>query len=362
MGSESFDGAATVRRSWAPWVALAVLCLPAVACGKKGDPTPPPRVIPAQTTNLRAAQRGDQLVLRLGYPATTTAGAKLPGLDTLEISQLTVPAPDPESPPPVDAAQFAAAAKPLATLSGAELQSAVAGDSMVVRLPLPAATTPPTLHVFGIRTKATGGETSAWSNLARLVPKPPPAPPTDLVVTPQARGVELTWTAPAGTGAGFLVYRRPAESRAYGDPLATLPAEARSHLDTTARFGERYIYSVTALASAQPRVESAFAVEREVDYADRFAPAPPADVVALPGTGGVELLWKTSPDGDTVGYHVYRRDPDAEFRRLTTQPTAELKFSDSGLAAGLVYTYRVTAVDGVGNEGPASPDVEARPR
>lgn len=362
MGSESFDGVAAMRRRWAPWVALVVVFLPAVACGKKGDPTPPPRVIPAQTSNLRAAQRGDQLVLRLGYPATTTAGARLPGLESLEISQVTVPAPDPAAPPTVDAARFAAAARPLATLSGAELQSAIAGDSIVVRLPLPAATTPPTLHVFGVRTKATGGETSAWSNLARLVPRPPPAPPTDLAVTAQARGVELAWSAPEGTGAGFAVYRRPAESRAYGDPLATLPAEARSHLDRSARFGERYIYSVTALASTQPRVESAFAAEREIDYADRFAPAPPEDVVALPGSGGVELLWKASPDTDTIGYHVYRQDPGAEPRRLTAQPTAELRFSDSGLAAGLVYTYRVTAVDAVGNEGSPAPDVEARPR
>jgi hypothetical protein len=345
--------------SLATVVALALL---ASGCGKKGDPTPPLRVIPAQTSDLRASQRGDQLVLRFAYPATTTSGARLPGLDAVEVWQMTRPAPDPAAPPTVDPPEFAAASKPLVTLSGAELQSAISGGAVVVRLPVPPPTTPPTLHVFAVKTHATEGETSGWSNLARLVPQTPPAPAAGLAVTPQARGVELSWTATEGAGAGFVVYRRPAESRAYGEPLATLPADARRHLDETARYGERYIYTVTALASSQPPVESAFGAEREVDYQDRFAPAAPEDVVALPGDGGVNLLWKASPDTDTVGYHVYRRDPDAEFRRLTTAPTAELKFNDSGLAGGLLYTYRVTAIDGAGNEGMPAGDVEVRPR
>ena len=39
-----------------------------------------------------------------------------------------------------------------------------------------------------------------------------------------------------------------------------------------------------------------------------------------------------------------------------------LKYADDGIAAGLLYRYRVTAVDAAGNEGPPTAGVEAAPR
>ena len=369
----SVGGGTLPRR--AAWL-LAALCLVAAGCGKKGNPLPPARLIPNPTSDLVVSQRGNQLVLRFGYPQTTTAGAKLPGLAAVEVAAMTRPlAPGTAELPIVDAREFAAAAQPVATLSGEELKGAVEGASVVARLPLPAApaaapaagpdAAPPasvgTLHVYAIRTVAEGGEASAWSNLVRLVPQPAPAPPTGLAVEPRARGIEVAWRADSAA-TGFAVYRRQAASRTWGEPLAVLPADARSHLDETARYGERYIYAVTALAALEPRLESGFGEEREVDYQDRFAPAPPQDLEALPQAAAVSLVWQASPDTDAVGYVVYRQDPDADFRRLTAEPIAELKYADSGLIGGLLYRYRVTAVDGAGNEGPPAPVVEAQPR
>src|SRR5205085_2874568 len=137
-------------------------------------------------------------------------------------------------------------------------------------------------------------------------------------------------------------YRRQAASHTYAEPLATAGPAATTHLDATAQYGQRYIYTVTALGSSTPRVESGFAEEREVDYQDRFAPAPPDDLVALPQAGGARLVWKASPDTDTVGYNVYRRDPGAEFQRLGTAPVNALEYADNGLAPGMLYRYKVT--------------------
>jgi hypothetical protein len=180
-------------------------------------------------------------------------------------------------------------------------------------------------------------------------------------VEPRARGIELAWQAAAGA-AGFAVYRRPAASRSYGEPIATLPADARGHLDESARYGERYIYTVTALGAAVPRVESGFGEEREVDYQDRFPPAPPADLEALPQPAGVRLLWQPSLDADAVGYLVYRQDQGGDWRQITPEPLADLKYADANLSSGLLFRYRATAVDAAGNEGPPTPVVEARPR
>jgi hypothetical protein len=343
------------------------------ACGKKGNPQPPLRVIPNPTKDLTVAQRGNQLVLRFAYPQTTVGGAKLPGLDAVEVVSLTreVPAGVTEL-PIVDARELTVGGKPVATLRGAELQSAIEGGRVVVRLPLPevppaAATATPaarTLRVYSVRTVAKDGEASAWSNLARLVPQAPPPPPTGLAIEPRANGIALSWRAEATGVAGFAVYRRPAESRSYGDALATLPADARTYVDTTARYGDRYIFTVTSLGATEPRVESGFGEEQEVGYEDRFAPAPPDDLVALPQPGGIiSLVWRASPDRDAVGYLVYRQEPGTEgFRKLTAEPIADLKYTDSGLTPGLLFRYRVTALDGAGNEGPPTPVVEAGAR
>jgi hypothetical protein len=330
---------------------------------------PPVRVIPNPTKDLQVAQRGNQLVMRFGYPQTITSGAKLPGLDAVEVWELVRPLPATVAAlPTLEPQEFIAAAKSLATLRGAELTSAIEGGQVVIRLPLPAPPAPATgtapaaervLHVYAVRTVAKEGETSAWSNLVNLVPLAPPPPPTGLTVEPRAKGIEIAWRSPADGIAGFAVYRRPAEGRTYGEPLATLPKEARSYLDAAAKYGQRYIYTVTALGSTEPRVESATGEEREVDYEDRFPPAPPDDLVALPHEGGVNLVWQPSPDGDTVGYLVYRQDPGAGFRKLTAAAVTDLKYADSGLTAGLRFRYHVTAVDGAGNEGPPTPDVEA---
>ena len=67
--------------------------------------------------------------------------------------------------------------------------------------------------------------------------------------------------------------------------------------------------------------------------------------MALPQQGAVSLVWQASPDGDAVGYLVYRQDPGAEWRKLTAEPIADLKYADSGLTPELLFRYR--AVGGV---------------
>jgi predicted small lipoprotein YifL len=116
-------------------VPLAAVPLAVTGCGKKGNPLPPMRVIPNPTKDLAVSQRGNQVVLRFGYPQTTTAGAKLPGLAAVEVAAMSREGHN--EPPPVDGREFAGAAKTIATLRGAELASATEGGQVVVRLPVP---------------------------------------------------------------------------------------------------------------------------------------------------------------------------------------------------------------------------------
>jgi uncharacterized protein len=332
------------------------------ACGRKGSPQPPLRIIPARTDDLRLYQQGTHLVLRMSHPRTTTAGRALPALEAVEVWQSDFPVDDPEALPAVDPAQFQATAQRRVALRGPELASAIEGDQIAARvITLEPPLEPPELRVFAVRTVPAGGEPSAFSNLARVVPRPPPPAPTELRLIPSQEAIGVRWELrPDGEEVvGFFVYRRLARARSYGEPLGTVGPAQRDYRDTQAELGNRYIYTVTSIGSRRPRRESAFAEEREIDYQDRFPPEPPAELVALPQVAGVHLVWRPSPAPDVAGYHVYRRDPAEESRRLTDQPVTELRFLDSGLAAGVTFRYRVTAVDHAGNEGEASAEAAA---
>ncbi len=385
---------------------LGALFLPVLACGKKGDPMPAPRTIPQAASDLKVRQRGLEVVAEFAYPKSTVAGLPLPGIDAVTLFALDRPvaaavAARPATPatpavtatpattataaPPASTAgapgaagvlvmpdprEFAVAAKPFLALSGAELASAISGDRITLRfrLPEPLATDMPA-RIFSVRTHATGGETSDWSNLAGLLPRLPPAPPADFLAVASRNGVELSWTAApaggpgmagAGAIAGYNVYRRDAARTSYGAPIATLDATVATTLDTGVAYGRRYIYALTAIGTREPLSESALSAEREIDHQDRFAPLPPAELSALGSVGEVRLVWSASPDPDVAGYVIERAEPDADFHRVNAEPVAALEFTDRGLSSGFTFRFRVAAIDKSGNLGPPGAAVATR--
>jgi hypothetical protein len=156
------------------------------------------------------------------------------------------------------------------------------------------------------------------------------------------------------------VYRRNARVRDYSEPLYKAREDLGTYLDRSALFGDRYIYTVTSVGNLDPIVESAVAAEHEVDYKDRFPPATPTDVVALPETGRVRLLWQPSSSTDTQGYWIYRQDPSESFRVVNTELVVGSEYLDRDLASGLIYRYYILAVDAQGNQSAASEEIEVR--
>jgi hypothetical protein len=376
--------------------ALTTLALLALAgCGKKGDPRPAPRTIPAAVADLSVRQRGFEVVLEMTHPKTTVAGLALPPLDEVVLYELQRPAPvatapvapiapsvpadtaapgtapvtTPAPPAPVSAApvilpdrrEFTATAKESLRIGGAELASAISGDRITLRfrLPEPVPASPPQ-RFYAVRTHAAGGETSDLSNLVALLPREVPAAPSDFRARAAKAGIELGWKAPAGAVAGYNLYRRNAEVTGYGPPLATLDAAALAHGDTSAVYGQRYIYAVTAVAGRDPLVESALSVEHEIAYDDRFAPVAPKGLTALPMPGEVKLLWEAVAEPDVAGYLVERADPGSGFHRVNAEPVNALELADRGLGSGFTFRYRVAAIDRSGNLGEFSPAVEVR--
>ena len=340
-----------------------VMGLQLVGCGKKGAPLPPLRNVPATTTDLSLAQQGRHILFEMGYPATTIAGMTLGGIDAVELHLLTKPAPEGSDAPTAEPSEFESDAQQLFTLRGTELQSSIVGNRIQLRLPLQDPLPEErTANIFAVRTLK-GDEVSEFSNRAVLVPQAPPSPVSGLNAEAKPASIQLSWN-PASDAAAFDIFRRFATERGYGEPVARVDGGKSSFNDRKVKYGEQYIYTVRTVTNDGFELSSEPAGDVEIVYEDRFPPRLPRNIVALPERGSVRLRWDPSPDADTVGYLVFRYDPirGGDFERLTTDPVAGTEFLDRGLSSGLTFSYKIQAVDGVGNESPQSKEVSAKTR
>ena len=398
-----------------PALALAValtLGLAAIGCGNKRPPKPPPRIVPMTTTDLVVVQRGGELQFAFSYPAVTISGLPLPGLEAVELWRMTRPMTPPppegeeapeeedaeeeeivaeeiseeETPQPatpflfrrpsvetelqaeeriqVDPRELLALGAIEQRIEGAELQAAISGDRVLLRLPLgelPAPEVPENereMELFAIISVSSRGLGSELSNLVKILPRTPPESPSQIATEPNANGINVVWRGD-DPEVGFRVYRRDAASRAYGVPIAEPAPEARSHLDRTTSFDTSYVYTVTSVALETPLVESALGAEREVQYEDRYPPKPPTGLIVLAEAGRARVLWEPSKADDMAGYLVYRRSADgSSFDRLTDEPSLELEYLDTAVTSGRGYSYYVSAVDLSGNESEAGETVD----
>lgn len=348
------------KTRWA--LALLALLVPLVlACGKEAPPMPPIRSIPRAATDLVVSQRGPGLLLETAYPELTTAGRALSSLAAIEVLRLDGPASD--TAPQIDSRQFAAAAKTVTRLAPVDFAPFVRGNRLAIALPVPATGQTAERQTYAVRFVGPSGERSDLSNLFSLTPMASPlAPPTRIETESRTEGVALSWTAPVSEAApaGYNVYRRADHERLYSAPIGRVEGAGTSFVDTAVQLGQRYVYSVTAVASFTPLIESAIAAEHQVDYRDRFAPPAPGDLIALAESDAVRLSWNAVDAADLAGYHVYQRGADAaEWTRRSRTVVTVTSFRAAGLEPGGRYRFRITAVDNSGNESSPSAEAEA---
>jgi hypothetical protein len=309
----------------------------------EGDEGPPASAAPAE----QAPQPG---------PVTEPPPGGAPTIAEAELRNAAEPPTPPAVPLPLDAREFTATAQQVLALTGEEIAAVSSGDRLTLRLPV-AVPEQPEARWYAVRTTV-GRETSGFSNQAVAVVEAPPPAPSGLELEARAEGVEVRWSATPAAGGeplAFQVYRREATEREFDAAVATAGPGERQALDGGARFGQRYVYGVTAVGRLRPLVESAVAATAEIDYRDRFAPPPPDGLVALAEPGRVRLVWNASGAPDLAGYRVYRRPGEGgEWQPLDEQLLTRPERIDEGLATGQRVAYRVTALDQLGNESEPS--------
>jgi hypothetical protein len=261
----------------------------------------------------------------------------------------------------IDPRQFEAAATKRIVLEGDDLSSAIHGDEVEMELTLDKIEPgEKEALIYGVKTFQTLKRASAFSNLARIIPRVTPEPPSEVELTAESRGVEITWAFEGAEPKEFRFYRRDPRSSGFGDHHATQDGDERSYLDSRAELGESYAYVMTAVINRTPLVESEFSAEREIEYTDEFPPKPPTDLVVFSDVGSARLLWEYSDDDDLAGYVVYRRSAGVEYERLFERPIRATEYEDTTVSSGRAFFYRVVAVDKAGNMSDPSEEVQVR--
>lgn len=192
------------------------------------------------------------------------------------------------------------------------------------------------------------GPRSAEANATPRSSFDTPSAPRDLAATEGDGQVALSWSAPASGGGSavskYTVYRD-------GSLLAELGV-VTTYADSGLTNGQTYSYEVSATNSygEGPRSPAVTATPAAV-------PGAPTGLAAVPSNRNVSLSWQApaSDGGAAVTGYVIHRDG-----ALLTPTGAETTYRDGTVSNGQAYTYKVAAVNRMG-QGPFSDEVTATP-
>ena len=307
-------------RFWFVVVAAATLC----ACGYVGPPMPPTLDIPVTITDFRAWEYGDNIELAFTLPNLTTENLPLTSVRSIELR--------------IGESESQSKLIPLQLSRPGPMTSAIPAKDWIGKN-----------TVLAVRATGPRGKASFWSNPVSLVVIPPLVTPSTPALQNVEKGVELTWT---GMGPRYRICRAEGD----GQPQQLADSDRPRYLDETTAYGTRYRYLIQAIAAENQW--SVVSEPAEVTPADKFAPAVPEGLSAVPTPRSIELAWTRNTETDFMGFNIFRSVDGAPFEKIATLVQVPA-FSDSKIEAGKKYRYTVSAVDQTGNESdPSAPPAE----
>lgn len=173
-----------------------------------------------------------------------------------------------------------------------------------------------------------------------------PTAPRNLTAEAAPGRISLSWAPPADDGGANVT-----SYHVYADQTRIATVDGTRHVDDGLEAGETLTYRVSAenIVGEGPRSNATSATTPDVPSAPRRLSA-----TTGPDVGEVTLDWQPPADdgGEPVtGYRVYRDGQQVA-------GTASTGYVDTGLDDGTLYTYRVSAVNVIG-EGAESPSAHA---
>ena len=185
-----------------------------------------------------------------------------------------------------------------------------------------------------------------------------PAKPEGLAPTPGAGQVALSWSNPDNASISKYQYQQKTGTGDYSawadiDPSS---ASTTSHTVTGLTNKTEYTFRIRAVNIAGNSEGS-----DEVSATPNIVPAKPTDLTATPADGQVALNW-TDPNNSSITKYQYQQKSGGEefgaWTDIDPSGAATTSHTIAGLTNGTEYTFRIRAVNVIGN-GTESDEVSA---
>jgi hypothetical protein len=205
----------------------------------------------------------------------------------------------------------------------------------------------PGLHTVFVEVADLAGNIGSVSWTFTTQPAPAEPPPAPSITTPDGKKTNDNTPRIAGTASPGVQVKVYFNLGLEG--VVTADGVGNWEFHDPARVKDDGVYFVSAVASNGLDSPSSPTIRLEVDTRANA----PSNVRTTAKPGAIDVEWDPSPDGDIVGYRIYRSagGSSGPFLLLNqTQLVSGTKFRDTGVTVGLVYCYKVTAVDNAVNE------------
>ena len=349
------------------------------ACATIGPPQPPSLELPKAPTDLRAARKGDRVILTWTVPNVTTDRKTIRnlgptricrGLET-KLTQCGVPV-----------GEAAAQGNSSAQVSSTQAKNSTSAKPSKQKVSgsytdlLPGqleSDNPSGFITYGVEVLNTDSRGAGLSNQVRVSLVRTLPPPQDFGARVTSRGVVLKWTNdvrsenPSATiRYVYRVYRRleGSQQETVVGEIAVASAPDLEITDSNFEWEKTYEYRVEAVTviaqekQAALQIEGDDSAEVKVFADDVFPPAIPSGLQAVFSGPGqklfIDLVWAPVADVDLDGYNVYRREEGTAAVKVNLGLVKTPAYRDENVASGRRYFYSVSTVDVRGNESARS--------
>jgi len=368
-----------------PALSALTLTVTFTACATIGPPQPPSLELPKAPTDLRAARKGDRVILTWTVPNVTTDRKTIRnlgptricrGLET-KLTQCGVPVGE-------AAAQGSSSAQGNSSAQASSTQAKNSTSAKPSKQKVSGSYTdllpgqlesdnPSGFITYGVEVLNTDSRGAGVSNQVRVSLVRTLPPPQDFGARVTSRGVVLKWTNdvrsenPSATiRYVYRVYRRleGSQQETVVGEIAVAGAAELELTDSNFEWEKTYEYRVEAVTviaqekQAALQIEGDDSAEVKVFADDVFPPVVPSGLQAVFSGPGqklfIDLVWAPVADVDLDGYNVYRREEGTAAVKVNLGLVKTPAYRDENVASGRRYFYSVSTVDVRGNESARS--------